>query len=60
MPTVTVLQGPRPVEVKRELVLGITNAFVDALGIPAEAVQVWIQETATDSWGEGGVLTADK
>lgn len=59
MPTVTVLQGPRSVEVKRELVLGITNAFVDALGVPADSVQVWIQETPTDSWGQGGVLTAD-
>jgi 4-oxalocrotonate tautomerase len=59
MPTVTVLQGPRSVEVKRELLLGITNAFVDVLGIPADSVQVWIQETPTDSWGQGGVLTAD-
>ena len=59
MPTVTVLQGPRSVELKRELVLGITNAFVDALGVPADSVQVWIQETPTDSWGQGGVLTAD-
>jgi 4-oxalocrotonate tautomerase len=60
MPTVTILQGPRPVEVKRKLVRGITDAFVDTLGIPADLVQVWIQETPTDSWGEGGVLTADK
>ena len=52
MPTVTVLQGPRPVELKRELVRGITNAFVDALGVPADSVQVWIQETPTDSWAE--------
>jgi 4-oxalocrotonate tautomerase len=60
MPTVTILQGPRPVEAKRELVTRITDAFVDALGVPADSVQVWIQETPTDSWGQGGVLTADK
>jgi 4-oxalocrotonate tautomerase len=60
MPTVTVLQGPRTVEVKRELIVAITDAFVDTLGVPADAVQVWIQETPTDSWGQGGVLTADK
>lgn len=60
MPTVTVLQGPRTVELKRELVRGITNAFVDTLGVPADSVQVWIQETPADSWGAGGVLTADK
>lgn len=60
MPTVTVLQGPRSVELKRALVTGITDAFVDTLGVPADSVQVWIQETPADSWGQGGVLTADK
>lgn len=60
MPTVTVMQGPRPVEAKRALIAKITEAFVDALGVPADSVQVWIQETPTDSWGQGGVLTTDK
>ena len=60
MPTVTVLQGPRPVELKRELVTRITDAFVDTLGVPADSVEVWIQETPTESWGQGGVLTADR
>jgi 4-oxalocrotonate tautomerase len=60
MPTVTVLQGPRPVEAKRDLIAQITHAFVDTLGVPAESVQVWIQETPTDSWGQGGTLTSDK
>jgi len=60
MPTVTVLQGPHPAEVKRALVAGITDAFVATLGVPAESVQVWIQETLPESWGQGGVLTADK
>jgi len=35
-------------------------AFVDTLGVPAASVQVWIQETPADSWGQGGVLTADE
>jgi 4-oxalocrotonate tautomerase len=60
MPTVTVLQGPRSVELKRALVTRITDAFVDALGVPADSVQVWIQETPPNSWGQGGVLTADR
>jgi 4-oxalocrotonate tautomerase len=60
VPTITILQGPRPVELKRELVNRITDAFVDTLGVPADSVQVWIQETPADSWGQGGVLTADK
>jgi 4-oxalocrotonate tautomerase len=40
-------------------VSGITRAFVDAYDIPAETVQVWIQEVPTDSWGKAGKLTAD-
>ena len=60
MPIVTVLQGPRTVELKRELVRGITDVFVDTYGIPAETVQVWIQDTPTDSWGVAGKLTADR
>ncbi|MFI1915424.1 4-oxalocrotonate tautomerase DmpI [Nocardia sp. NPDC020380] len=60
MPIITVQQGPRTVELKRDLVRRLTDAMVDAYQIPAEAVQVWIQETPTDSWGIGGILTADK
>ncbi|WTK91869.1 4-oxalocrotonate tautomerase family protein [Kribbella sp. NBC_01510] len=60
MPVVTVLQGPRTPELKRELVQRITDAFVDSLGVPAQSVQVWIQETPPESWAVGGTLTADK
>ncbi|OIJ98637.1 4-oxalocrotonate tautomerase [Streptomyces sp. MUSC 14] len=60
MPVVTVQQGPRSVELKRELVARITDAFVDAYKIPADTVQVWINETPADSWGSAGTLTADK
>jgi 4-oxalocrotonate tautomerase len=59
MPIVTVLQGPRDVSLKRQLVKNITDAFVDSYGIPADTVQVWIQEVPTDSWGAAGKLTAD-
>jgi 4-oxalocrotonate tautomerase len=59
MPIVTVLQGPRDVTLKRKLVKTITDAFVDSYGIPAESVQVWIQEVPTDSWGTAGKLTGD-
>ncbi|GHF27839.1 MULTISPECIES: 4-oxalocrotonate tautomerase DmpI [Streptomyces] len=60
MPVVTVHQGPRSTELKRELVKRITDSFVDAYQIPAETVQVWIHEVPTDSWGTAGKLTADK
>ena len=60
MPIVTVMQSPRDVELKRELVARVTDAFVDTLGIPAETVQVWIQDTAPDSWGLGGRLWSEQ
>ncbi|MFE5022252.1 4-oxalocrotonate tautomerase DmpI [Streptomyces sp. NPDC056656] len=60
MPIVTVQQGPRDVELKRELVKRLTDAFVDAYRIPAESVQVCIHEVPADNWGAAGKLTADK
>ncbi|WP_369250074.1 4-oxalocrotonate tautomerase DmpI [Streptomyces sp. R41] len=60
MPIVTVQQGPRDVELKRNLVKRVTDAFVDAYKIPAESVQVWIHEVPADSWASAGKLTADK
>ncbi|MEU2427167.1 4-oxalocrotonate tautomerase DmpI [Streptomyces sp. NPDC007851] len=60
MPIVTIQQGPRDTELKRDLVRRITDAFVDAYRIPAETVQVWIHEVPADSWGAAGTLTADR
>ncbi|MFJ4625602.1 4-oxalocrotonate tautomerase DmpI [Streptomyces sp. NPDC088847] len=60
MPIVTIQQGPRDVELKRDLIKRVTDAFVDAYKIPAESVQVWIHEVPADSWGAAGKLTADK
>jgi 4-oxalocrotonate tautomerase len=59
MPIVTVLQGPRDADLKRRLVRSVTDAVVDSYGIPAETVQVWIQETPPDSWGAAGKLASD-
>ena len=58
MPIVTVQQGPRSIESKRELISRITDAFVDTRKVPAASVQVWIHETPSESWGKGGVLRA--
>jgi len=60
MPIVTIQQGPRDVEQKRDLVKRVTDAFVDALRVPAESVQVWIHEVPADSWGAAGKLKADQ
>jgi len=59
MPIITVLQGPRDLDAKRALVTGLTDAMVAAYGLPAEAIQVWIQETPPESWGQAGQLRAD-
>jgi 4-oxalocrotonate tautomerase len=59
MPTITILQGPRDTALKRQLLGRITDSFVDVYGVPPEAVQVWFQDTAPDSWGTGHKLTAD-
>jgi 4-oxalocrotonate tautomerase len=60
MPVVSVLQGPRNADEKRALVAGITAAFSDAYGLPAETVQVWFQEFPAESWAQGGKLRADQ
>jgi 4-oxalocrotonate tautomerase len=60
MPAVTIQQGPRNVELKRELIKKITDAFVETYRIPAETVMVFIEETPTDSFGVGGKLAADR
>ena len=59
MPIVTVLQGPRESDVKRELLKRITDAFVEVNGMPADAIQVWFQDTQPDSWGIGHKLFGD-
>ncbi|MET8628074.1 4-oxalocrotonate tautomerase DmpI [Kitasatospora sp. NPDC004669] len=60
MPIVTIQQGPREVEQKRELVKRITEAFTQTLEVPAESVFVWIQEYPAENWGAAGKLTADR
>ncbi|MFJ8623345.1 4-oxalocrotonate tautomerase DmpI [Kitasatospora sp. NPDC093550] len=60
MPIVTIQQGPREAGQKRALVEKVTGAFVEALGVPAESVSVWIQEYPAENWGTAGKLTADR
>jgi len=59
VPIVTVQQSPRDIEAKRRLVAGITQAFVDAYGVRAEQVQVFIAEFDHEHWAKAGVLAAD-
>ena len=59
MPIVTVQQSPRDLELKRRLVAGITQAFVDAYEIKPEAVQVFIHEVDHENWAKAGKLATD-
>jgi len=60
VPIVTVQQSPRDLEPKRQLVAGITQAFVDAYGVTPDAVQVFIQEVDHENWAKGGSLAVDR
>ena len=60
MPIVTVQQSPRPLEQRRALVAGITQAFVDAYGVGPDAVQVFIHDVDHEHWAKGGTLAADR
>jgi 4-oxalocrotonate tautomerase len=59
MPIITVLQGPRDLDAKRALIDGLTQAMMAAYDLPAETIQVWIQETPPESWGQAGRLRID-
>lgn len=59
MPFVTVYQRSRSTDHKRDLVRRITDAFVEAYELPAETVQVCIQEIPDDNFGTAGKLYAD-
>ena len=60
MPNVVVQQMPKTLELKRELVARITDAFVDAYKIPADTVHVWIHEESAENYAVAGKLIADK
>ncbi len=61
MPNVVIdfLDG-RSVEQKREMVKRVTDAIVETLHCPPEAVQIIMHEISTDQIAHGGVLRCDK
>jgi 4-oxalocrotonate tautomerase len=59
VPIVTVQQSPRDVDAKRRLVAAVTQAFVDAYGVRAEQVQVFIAEFDDERWAKAGRLAVD-
>ena len=59
MPIVSVQQSPRDVDARRRLVVGITQAFVDAYGVRPEQVQIFFAEFDHEHWAKGGKLASD-
>jgi 4-oxalocrotonate tautomerase len=60
VPIVIVEQSPRDLDAKRNLVAGITDAFVAAYGVSPEHVQIFIHEVDHEDWAKGGKLATDR
>jgi len=61
MPNVVIdfLSG-RSIEQKREMVKRVTQAIVETLNCPPEAVQIIMHEISTEQIANGGILRSDK
>ena len=46
-------------EQKKAVIEKVTQALVDAVGAPKEAVRVWIHEMPKENWGIAGVSAKD-
>lgn len=46
-------------EAKKRVIAGITKVFIE-MGIPAEAVEVIIQEVPKENWGAGGEQASER
>ena len=57
--TIKIAQG-RPIETKRNLVEGVTEAVSSSLELPKELVTVIIEEFDRENWSTGGELYSDK
>ena len=59
MPVVTVeMWEGRTVEQKKQLVEGITSAFVK-IGVPPEALHIIIKDNPKHNWASGGKLASE-
>jgi 4-oxalocrotonate tautomerase len=58
MPFIKVEAGKMNRETKEKLIIGLTRAASESLGIAEDAFTILIKENETDNWGLGGkVLT---
>ncbi len=52
------LEGRTP-EQKKAVIEKVTQALIEAVGAPKEAVRVWIHEMPKENWGIAGVSAKD-
>ena len=61
MPIVSItLASGRPPEKKEELIKKVTDAVVESLGVPKEAVHIALVEIPRENFGEGGLPLTKK
>jgi len=60
MPLVRIETWPLPAEKKRALITNVTDAVVEAVGCPQQAVEIMLFEVAKEDWAQGGVCHADR
>ncbi len=60
MPVIYVYGFERPIEKKREIVKGITEATCKAYDVPPEIVTVYLFDVPKENAGHGGVLESDR
>jgi 4-oxalocrotonate tautomerase len=60
MPLVRIETWPIPAEKKKALITKVTDAVVDAVGCPEQAVEIMVFEVDKANWAQGGVCHADR
>ncbi|HEY5540917.1 MAG TPA: tautomerase family protein [Coriobacteriia bacterium] len=60
MPLVRIETWPIPAEKKQALIAMVTQAVVDAVGCPDQAVEIMLFEVEKANWAQGGVCHADR
>ena len=60
MPLVRIETWPIPAEKKQALIVGVTEAVVEAVGCPQQAVEVMLFEVDQANWAQGGVCHSDR
>ena len=60
MPLVRIETWPIPTEKKKALIAKVTEAVVDAVGCPDQAVEIMLFEVAKENWAQGGVCHSER